>query len=94
MDTTVNGKIPPGIERRSFIERRGIFREEKLGDHAFVVEQGTIEIIKTVGHQQILLGRVTTGGVFNEMALIDGTPWMVSVHRENPLRRQSHTDFQ
>ena len=71
-------EITPGIDRRGYRERQYIFREGETGDHAFVVERGTVEIVKTVGFGEVVLGRVTKGGMFGEMALIDDSPRMAS----------------
>ncbi len=49
-----------------------VFHESDKGDTAFVVVLGRIEILKTIDDKDVILGTVEEGGMFGEMALIDG----------------------
>ena len=72
-------KIRSDLEHRSFKENQHIFRERETGDHAFIVDKGTVEITRQVGGDEIvLLGTVHKGGMFGEMSLIDNNPRMAS----------------
>jgi CRP/FNR family transcriptional regulator, cyclic AMP receptor protein len=53
-----------------------IFPEAAIGDVAYVVVSGEVEIARTVKGQRKVLGTIRSGGVFGEMALIDGKPRM------------------
>jgi CRP-like cAMP-binding protein len=53
-----------------------IFPEGAFGDVAYVVVTGEVEIARTVKGQRKVLGTIGSGGVFGEMALIDGKPRM------------------
>ena len=67
------------VEKRSYDEGQFIFREREVGDMAFVVAAGKIEIVKQVeGGEYSVLGVVGQGGMFGEMALIDDKPRMAS----------------
>lgn len=57
-----------------------VFREGDLGAEAYLVESGTIEIRKTVDGNPdgLVLGAITKGGIFGEMALVDDCPRMAS----------------
>ena len=49
-----------------------VFDEFDKGDTAFIVVLGRIEILKTIDDRDVILGTVEEGGMFGEMALIDG----------------------
>ena len=56
-----------------------IFREGKPGSAAFVVQEGRVEIFKTMnGNEEVILGRIEAGGLFGELALVDNEPRMAS----------------
>ncbi|MDA0787736.1 MAG: cyclic nucleotide-binding domain-containing protein [Proteobacteria bacterium] len=55
-----------------------VFREGDLGAEAYIVESGAVEIRKSVAGQADgkVLGNLTAGAVFGEMALVDDRPRM------------------
>ena len=53
-----------------------IFHEGEAGDAAYVVESGSVAIVKTIEGTAMRLATVTQGGLFGEMAIIDGSPRM------------------
>jgi CRP-like cAMP-binding protein len=70
---------PPQMgSRQTFAKGEVIFREGAIGDVAYVVEDGEVEIARTSSKTQKrrVLGVVTRGGMFGELALIDGAPRM------------------
>ena len=66
------------LERKTFPPGARIFKEGDEGNRAYVVQQGMIEIAKLVNNEEVVLGTVTEGGIFGEMALIDDQPRMAS----------------
>lgn len=50
---------------------RIVFREGDEGDAIYIVERGRIEIWRGRSDQRVVLGVVTAGGVFGEMAIFD-----------------------
>ena len=50
-----------------------IFREGEFGQTAFMVDSGTVELVKFTGDQQTDLTELETGALFGEMAIIDGS---------------------
>ena len=63
--------------RRKFYQAGAvIFRYGDRGGNAFFVESGRIDICRHDRNGMRLLGVVEKGGVFGEMALIDGQPRM------------------
>lgn len=51
-----------------------VFAEGQIGDVAYVIESGVVEISTTEKGQSIALGILTQGQLFGEMALIDDSP--------------------
>lgn len=72
----------PG-EVKHYDEGRFVFRERELGDQAFIVKSGKVEIFKSFNEggqdpRTVILGELGEGAMFGEMALIDNEPRMAS----------------
>ncbi len=68
----------PLMPRLVFQANQAIFREGDPGDRAYVVESGEVAIIRTVDGKPKVLGMIGKGGMFGEMALVDGEPRMAA----------------
>jgi CRP/FNR family cyclic AMP-dependent transcriptional regulator len=68
----------PLLDRRSFEHGKVVFAQGDSGDAAFVVEQGEVVIFKEIDGETVRLGSIKAGGIFGEMAVIDGTPRMAT----------------
>jgi CRP-like cAMP-binding protein len=66
------------VNRCVFSEGEVIFSEGEPGARAFLIQEGTVEITKFVEGKPVVLGRIGVGGIFGEMALIDGRPRMAT----------------
>lgn len=55
-----------------------LFREGDEGDTAYLVEKGSVEISSGVGEDRRVLGEITDGSMFGEMALISSLPRMAT----------------
>ncbi|MCW9032627.1 MAG: cyclic nucleotide-binding domain-containing protein [Alphaproteobacteria bacterium] len=66
------------LERRVFYPGDRVFREGDTGSCAYIVQDGAIEIIKKIEDKDVILGVVSKGGIFGEMALVDNAPRMAS----------------
>lgn len=65
------------MPRQNFAAGEVIFPEGGIGDVAYVVQEGEVEIAKTSAkNERKVLGYIRAGGMFGEMALIDGKPRM------------------
>lgn len=53
-----------------------IFREGDAGDAAYVIDAGSVAIVKTIEGTEVRLATVGLGGMFGEMAILDGSPRM------------------
>ncbi len=73
MVTSIDPQVMP---RLTFEKGKVIFREGDIGDVASVVHSGEVEIARTANGRRKVLGLIREGGMFGEMALIDGQPRM------------------
>jgi EAL domain-containing protein (putative c-di-GMP-specific phosphodiesterase class I) len=64
--------VSDGIYRRVFPAGSEIFREGDLGDFAFIIERGEIEIFIGDGENREVLAVLGTGELFGELAALDG----------------------
>ncbi|MBI5165633.1 MAG: cyclic nucleotide-binding domain-containing protein [Magnetospirillum sp.] len=69
------------LERKVFYAGQKIFNEGDSGDRAYLIQDGTVEIIKG-GITLATLGR---GELFGEMALVDDQPRMASARAVTDL---------
>ena len=67
-----------GIKTREIKDKHHIFREEEWGEHAFIIETGTVEIVKKTTYGEKIIATISKGEMFGEMALIDDAPRMAS----------------
>ncbi|HVO05037.1 MAG TPA: EAL domain-containing protein [Candidatus Cybelea sp.] len=61
-----------GVFRRVFPAGTEIFREGELGDYAFIIERGEIEISIGTGEMKEVLATLGPGELFGELAALDG----------------------
>ena len=66
------------LDRRVFAIEEVIFKEGEIGRRcAYLVENGRVEISKKMDDGNFrVLGYITAGGIFGEMALVDNKPRM------------------
>lgn len=66
------------LDRKPFAEGDVIFKEGDEGRCAYLVQSGSIEIVKEGYGGETRLGVIGAGGIFGEMALIDNKPRMAT----------------
>ncbi|MHA1597877.1 MAG: cyclic nucleotide-binding domain-containing protein [Alphaproteobacteria bacterium] len=66
------------LEREIFQAGDRIFKEGDEGNQAFVIQEGEMQIVKTVGEKEMVLATVGKGGIVGEMALLDDSPRMAT----------------
>ena len=71
-----------------------IFREGEQGDTAYVVESGVVELVKFTGEDYVTLVEVSTGTLFGEMAIIDGSPRSASARAKEECTLKEITEEQ
>ena len=60
------------FERKQFLAGEIILQEGTIGTRAYLIESGAVEISRGYGDKRKVLGKVGPGGIFGELALIDG----------------------
>ncbi len=58
--------------KKTFLEGDFIFKEGETGGYAYVLESGTVEIVKLTPKGLIVLASISKGTLFGEMAIIEG----------------------
>ncbi len=89
--------VPPGrrngamteqetMGRRFFAANETIFEDGDIGDNAYIVESGKVEISKALpgSGRPLIFGYIGVGGIFGEMALIDNKPRMARARAMEP----------
>ena len=66
------------LETRRFQSGHYIFRERETGDLAFIIQTGTVDLVKGKADGEVLVDRLGPGAIFGEFALIDGGTRLVS----------------
>ena len=64
------------LERRTYDTGQKIFDEGQVGNQAYIIQSGRVEIVKVGEGTETVLGSIGEGGMFGEMALIDNQPRM------------------
>lgn len=72
-----------------------LFTEGSTGDHAYVIKEGEIEILKSSGGRDVLLAVRKPGEVIGEMALLEAAPRFATVkaRKESLLLSISHAQL-
>lgn len=67
------------LDRKVLSPGQTLFRMGEAGDRAYLVQEGVIDIIRELPDgRDVVLGQVTRGGIFGEMALVDDQPRMAT----------------
>ncbi len=67
------------LDRKVMHAGASLFREGDVGDRAYLVQEGIIEIVRRrADGTEVVLGEVGKGGIFGEMALVDDKPRMAT----------------
>ncbi len=71
--------VPQGqLGRKTIAAGEYIFREGDVGDEAYLIKSGEVEITRLSGDRDVHIAEVGEGSVIGEMALIDSEPRMAS----------------
>lgn len=62
------------LERRTFKPGQIIFAQESVGDEAFIIVSGQVEIARGDGRAELIVGMIGEGELLGEMALVDSGP--------------------
>jgi EAL domain-containing protein (putative c-di-GMP-specific phosphodiesterase class I) len=81
-------------DQKDFSAGDVIFHEGDVGDCAYIVESGRIEIAVSRDGAERCLAEIGAGGLFGEMAIIDGRPRTATARALEPTRLFVVTDGQ
>jgi len=70
----VQKPFPAGEMTRTYKKDQIVFCEGEPGDELFVIQKGSVKIIKITDNNEILLAVLKTGDIFGEMALLESKP--------------------
>jgi len=90
----VQQPFKPGENVRSFAKDQIVFCEGEPGEELFIIQKGSVKIVKITENNEILLAVLKTGDIFGEMALLESKPraagavayedcQLMAVNREN-----------
>lgn len=83
------------LERRRFAAGETLVRENDLGETAFIIHSGRVEIRRRVGGDSVLLATVGAGDTVGEMSMIDDKPRSATAVAVEPteVTEVHHDDF-
>jgi len=64
----------PDEMNRTYTKDQIVFCEGEPGDELFIIQKGSVKIIKITDNNEILLAVLKTGDIFGEMALLESKP--------------------
>lgn len=71
---TTGGKDAVNQSAGSYSAGEAIFHQGDLGTEMFIIQEGEVQIIKTLGGAQHILSRLEKGDFFGEMAVLENMP--------------------
>ena len=81
------------ITLRQFESGEVIIKENDMGETAYVIERGRVEVTKQLDGERVHLGYVGAGETFGEMSMIDDKPRSATVTAvEETVAREIHRD--
>lgn len=83
-DTGVQIKGLQVLDRQVYPAGEKIFREGDAGSRAYIVQSGSVDIVKEIEGVDVVVANVGPGSIFGEMALIDDEPRMASAIVSDP----------
>lgn len=66
------------LDRRVYFKGDLILKEGEEALRAYLIEQGSVEVFRTIGEKRIVVGKRGKGNVLGEMALIDNSKRIAS----------------
>lgn len=70
------------VDRKVYYAGQTVFKMGEIGDRAYLVQEGLIEIVRNSPEGEKVLGTIGPGGIFGEMALIDAQPRMATARAQ------------
>jgi len=64
----------PNKMERTYPGNSLLFAEGELGNELYIIQEGSVKIVKIVNNQEVILAVLRKGDVFGEMALLENKP--------------------
>jgi CRP-like cAMP-binding protein len=64
-------EFPPNVSTRKYTKGAMIFSEGEPGDELYIIQTGSVKIVKIADNNEVLLAVLKTGDIFGEMALLE-----------------------
>jgi CRP-like cAMP-binding protein len=71
---SVKLEFTPDEFNRRYPKESMIFSEGELGEELFIIQRGSVKILKIVDNNEVLLAVLKAGDIFGEMALLESKP--------------------
>jgi len=86
----------PGENVRSYPKDGIIFCEGEPGDELFIIQKGSVKIVKITDDNEILLAVLKSGDIFGEMALLESKPRAATIiaYEDSQLMAVNRENFQ
>jgi CRP-like cAMP-binding protein len=70
----VKTEFSPNESSRSYPKDAMLFAEGETGKELFIIQKGSVKIIRVVDNKEVLLAMLKEGDIFGEMALLESKP--------------------
>ena len=64
----------PNKMERTYPKNSLLFAEGELGNELYIIQEGSVKIVKIVNNQEVILAVLRKGDIFGEMALLENEP--------------------
>ncbi|MDR1596532.1 MAG: cyclic nucleotide-binding domain-containing protein [Treponema sp.] len=64
-------EFPPNVSIRKYAKGTMIFSEGEPGDELYIIQTGSVKIVKIADNKEVLLAVLKIGDIFGEMALLE-----------------------
>lgn len=81
----LSSSIGQELQNLRFQAGECIFREGEKGDIAYIIEEGVVEIVTESDKRVTVLNILTTGDIFGELALVDGSTRSASAYAKTDV---------
>jgi CRP-like cAMP-binding protein len=72
--TDVKMKFGPNEFNRTYPKDAMFFAEGETGNELFIIQKGSVKIVRIVDNNEVLLAMLKAGDIFGEMALLESKP--------------------
>src|SRR3990170_361784 len=75
-----------GVLGREYADREVICRQGEPGDRMYLMQDGRAEVVRAEGDSEVVLGQLSAGDIFGEMAIFERQPRSATVRAKGSAR--------